>query len=53
MKANDSSSSSNEGERALNVMRNSKYGENAQIIGKITEGKGVNIITNLKWESSY
>ncbi|MBE6044552.1 MULTISPECIES: hydrogenase expression/formation protein HypE [Clostridium] len=37
----------NEAKRALDVIRGSKYGENAKIIGSIVEGKGVNMITTL------
>lgn len=33
--------------KALEVMRNNKYGTNAQIIGKVLGGKGVNMITAL------
>lgn len=34
-------------EKALEVMKNNKYGTNAQIIGKIMTGKGVNMTTVL------
>ena len=34
--------------KALEVMRNNKYGTNAQIIGSIVSGKGVNMTTILK-----
>jgi len=34
--------------KALEVMKNNKYGTNAQIIGSIVCGKGVNMITTLK-----
>lgn len=37
----------NQAERALAVMKGNKYGTNAQIIGRIVEGKGVNMITAL------
>ncbi len=33
--------------KALALMRRSKYGENAQVIGKIKEGSGVTMITSL------
>lgn len=33
---------------ALDTVHKSKYGKNAQIIGNIVDGKGVNMITNLK-----
>lgn len=36
-----------EGEKALNIMRQTKYGKNAKIIGKILEGRGVHMITGL------
>ena len=32
-------------EKALEIMKKNKYGTNAQIIGKILDGKGVNMIT--------
>lgn len=34
-------------EKALQAVRKSKYGKNAQIIGTITEGRGVSMITGL------
>lgn len=36
-----------QGEKALAVMKKNKYGTNAKIIGKIIEGKGVNMTTAL------
>jgi len=38
----------NQAEKALEVMKNNKYGTNAQIIGSIVSGKGVNMTTILK-----
>jgi len=38
----------NQADKALEVMRNNKYGTNAQIIGSIVSGKGVNMTTILK-----
>jgi len=38
----------NQAEKALQVMKNNKYGTNAQIIGSIVSGKGVNMTTTLK-----
>lgn len=38
----------NQAELALSAVRKSKYGKNAKIIGRITEGKGVSMITRLK-----
>jgi hydrogenase expression/formation protein HypE len=35
-------------EKALKAVQSSKYGVNARIIGTITEGKGVRMITKLK-----
>jgi hydrogenase expression/formation protein HypE len=35
-------------ERALDAIRKSKYGRDAQIIGNIVDGRGVNMITTLK-----
>lgn len=35
-------------EKALEVIRENKYGRNARIIGRILEGKGVNMITTLR-----
>lgn len=35
-------------EKALKAIKRSRYGKNAQIIGKIVEGKGVGMITKLK-----
>jgi len=37
----------NQAEKALNAMRSSKYGENGVIIGKITEGSSVILMTAL------
>jgi hydrogenase expression/formation protein HypE len=37
----------NQAEKALAVMRKNKYGKNARRIGKILEGKGVNMTTSL------
>ena len=37
----------NQADKALEVMRNNKYGTNAQIIGSIVGGKGVNMTTVL------
>jgi len=37
----------NQGAKALDAVRQSKYGKNAQIIGYITEGTGVSMTTNL------
>lgn len=37
----------NEAEEALRLMQLNKYGENAKIIGKIVDGKGVSMITGL------
>lgn len=34
-------------EKALNIIRNSKYGSNAQIIGRVTDKNGVTVITEL------
>jgi len=39
---------SEQAELTLNIMKKNKYGVNAQIIGKILAGKGVNMITTLK-----
>lgn len=36
-----------EGEKVLNIMKQTKYGKNAKIIGKILEGSGVQMITGL------
>jgi hydrogenase expression/formation protein HypE len=38
----------NQAEKALAAIRNSKYGKNAAVIGKITEGNNVTMITALK-----
>jgi len=38
----------NQAKKALEVMKNNKYGTNAQIIGNIVSGKGVNMTTALK-----
>ncbi|MDF2485208.1 MAG: hydrogenase expression/formation protein HypE [Herbinix sp.] len=38
----------NQAEKALAAIRNSKYGKNAAIIGRITEGNNVTMITALK-----
>ena len=38
----------NEANKALEVIRKSKYGENAQIIGRIVDGSGVTMITTLQ-----
>lgn len=38
----------NQADRALAAIQRSRYGKNAQIIGKIVEGKGVSMITKLK-----
>ena len=38
----------NQAKKALEVMKNNKYGTNAQIIGSIVSGKGVNMTTILK-----
>lgn len=38
----------NQGEKALKAIRQTKYGENARIIGIITEGKGVRMKTRLQ-----
>ncbi|WP_136479274.1 hydrogenase expression/formation protein HypE [Acetivibrio thermocellus] len=38
----------NEVNKALEVIRKSKYGENAQIIGRIVDGSGVTMITTLQ-----
>lgn len=35
----------NQAEKAVEIIRNSKYGENAQIIGKVQNGNGVTLIT--------
>ena len=37
----------NQENKALEVMRNNKYGKNAQVIGEIAAGKGVNMTTGL------
>jgi hydrogenase expression/formation protein HypE len=37
----------NQGAKALKVIQNSRYGKNARIIGRIEEGKGVNLTTKL------
>lgn len=37
-------------QHALEIMKNSKYGENAQIIGRFEQGKGVSLITELGGE---
>ncbi len=34
-------------DRALQIIKQSKYGENAEIIGKVTDGNGVTLITPL------
>ena len=34
-------------QKALDIIKNSKYGENAQIIGKITDSDGVTVVTKL------
>lgn len=36
---------SEQAERALNIIRASKYGENAEIIGKVNNGEGVTLVT--------
>jgi len=35
----------NQAEKAVEIIRNSKYGENAQIIGKVQNGHGVTLMT--------
>lgn len=37
----------NDAEKALDIIKSSKYGENAAIIGKATDGDSVNLITEL------
>jgi hydrogenase expression/formation protein HypE len=34
--------------KALEAMKKSKYGTNAQVIGRVVEGRSVNLITMLK-----
>lgn len=36
---------SEQAEKALNIIRASKYGENAEIIGKVNNGEGVTLVT--------
>lgn len=36
---------SEQAQRALNIIRASKYGENAEIIGKVNNGEGVTLVT--------
>lgn len=36
-----------ESEKALQIIRSSRYGEAAAIVGKVTEGEGVSIVTSL------
>ena len=38
---------SEQADRALQIIKQSKYGENAEIIGKVTDGNGVTMITPL------
>ena len=38
---------SEQAQKAVEIIRNCKYGENAQIIGKVTAGKGVILKTEL------
>jgi hydrogenase expression/formation protein HypE len=35
-------------ENALNIIKNSKYGKDAKIIGNIVEGRGVSVTTNIQ-----
>lgn len=39
--------SANDADRALELIKNSKYGENAAIIGKVIEGDGVTVCTSI------
>lgn len=38
----------NQAKKALSIIKDTKYGKNARIIGRIVEGSGVNMITKLK-----